>query len=109
MPHQDFLLLAHSDEASRRDGQAATLRAERAHLERDCQLERWNEWNETAKVEFDRALLNELASLRFIEAHHHVAGVGSPFSPTPLGHIACRRGSTTAARLPFSDWPASRE
>ena len=45
------------------------LRAERAHLER---------WDETAKVEFDRALLNELASLRFIEAHYHVAmGLGA--------------------------------
>jgi len=40
--------------------------SERAHLDRDCQLERWDE---TAKVEFDRALLNELASLRFLEAH----------------------------------------
>jgi len=27
MPHQDFLLLALGDEASRRDGQAASLRA----------------------------------------------------------------------------------
>ena len=31
---------------------------------------------ETAKVEFDRTLLNELASLRFIDPHHHVAIVG---------------------------------
>jgi len=33
MPHQDFLLLVLSDEASRRDSQGATLRAQRAHLD----------------------------------------------------------------------------
>ena len=70
MPHQDFLLLVLPDEASRRDGQAATLRAQNAQLDPEAQLE---PWDETAKVSFDRALLNELASLRFLEAHHHVA------------------------------------
>jgi len=99
MPHQDFLLLALGDEASRRDGQAASLRAQRAHLEPDSQLERWDE---TAKVELDRALLNELASLRFIESHHHVAivgpvGVGKTFLAHALGHIACRRGYSVLA------------
>ena len=74
MPHQDFLLLALGDEASRRDGQATALRAQRAHLDPDSQLERWDE---TAKVDFDRGLLNELASLRFIVSRHHVAIVGS--------------------------------
>ena len=99
MPHQDFLLLALSDEAQRRDGQAATLRAQRAHLQPDCQLERWDE---TTKVEFDRALLNELASLRFLESHHHVAvvgsvGVGKTFLAHALGHVACRRGHSVMA------------
>jgi DNA replication protein DnaC len=99
MPHQDFLLLALSDEASRRDGQAATLRAQRAHLEPDSQLERWDE---SASVTFDRNLLNELASLRFLEAHHHVAiigavGVGKTFLAHALGHVACRRGYSVLA------------
>ena len=99
MPHQDFLLLALSDEAQRRDGQAATLRALRAHLQPDCQLERWDE---TAKVELDRALLNELASLRFLESRHHVAivgpvGVGKTFLAHALGHVACRRGYSVLA------------
>jgi DNA replication protein DnaC len=94
MPHQDLLLLALGDEAIRRDGQAAAIRAERGHLEKDSQLERWDE---TAKVELDKALLNELASLRFIESHHHVAivgsvGVGKTYLAHALGHIACRRG-----------------
>jgi DNA replication protein DnaC len=91
MPHQDFLLLALSDEASRRDGQAAALRAQRAHLQPDCQLERWDE---TAKVEFD--------SLRFVESHHHVTvvgsvGVGKTFLAHALGHVACRRGYSVLA------------
>jgi len=99
MPHQDFLMLALSDEASRRDGQAATLRAQRAHLQPDCQLERWDE---TTKAEFDRTLLNELASLRFVESHHHVAivgsvGVGKTFLAHALGHVACRRGYSVLA------------
>ncbi len=99
MPHQDLLLLALGDEASRRDGQAATIRAQRARLEPDCQLERWDE---TTKAELDRTLLNELASLRFIESHHHVAivgsvGVGKTFLAHALGHVACRRGYSVLA------------
>src|SRR5258706_15598627 len=61
IPHQDFLLTVLSDEAQRRDGQAATLRAQRAHLDDDMRLETWDQ---DAKVTYDRALLNELVSLR---------------------------------------------
>ena len=93
MPHQDFLLLVLGDEASRRDSQALTLRARRAQLDPELQLEAWDD---TAKVRFDQALLNELVSLRFIEARQHVAivgpvGVGKTFLAHALGHIACRR------------------
>jgi DNA replication protein DnaC len=101
MPHQDFLLLALGDEASRRDGQASTVRAQRARLDPGAQLERWDA---TSKVTYDRALLNELATVRFVESHHHVAivgpvGVGKTFLAHALGHIACRRGySVVAAR-----------
>ncbi|MDR7553961.1 MAG: ATP-binding protein [Armatimonadota bacterium] len=63
LPHQDFLLLVLTDEVTRRDGLAATLRAERAGLDPAAQLEHWDS---TAKVTFDRALLNELATLRFL-------------------------------------------
>src|SRR5262245_64391343 len=68
MPHQDLLLLVLSDEASRRDSLAASFRAQKANLDPSMQLEAWDD---TAKVTFDRALLNELVSLRFIEAHAH--------------------------------------
>lgn len=99
MPHQDLLLLVLSDEASRRDSLAATFRAERANLDASMQLEAWDE---TAKVSFDRTLLNELVSLRFIEAHAHVAivgpcGVGKTFLAHALGHVACRRGYSVLA------------
>jgi DNA replication protein DnaC len=99
MPHQDLLLLALQDEVSRRDSQAAVTRARDAHLEPCAQLENWDE---TAKVSFDRALLNELASLRFLESHHHLlivgpVGVGKSFLAHALGHIACRRGHSVLA------------
>jgi DNA replication protein DnaC len=99
MPHQDFLLVVLSDEASRRDGLSASLRAQRARLDLAAQLENWDS---TAHVHFDRALLAELSSLRFIDSHHHVAlvgpvGVGKTFLAHALGHIACRRGYSVLA------------
>ncbi len=99
MTHADFLVLVLGDEVSRRDGLAATVRAQRAHLDGALQLE---VWDETAKVTFDRALLNELVSLRFVEQHRHVAivgpvGVGKTFIAHALGHLACRRGHSVLA------------
>src|ERR1700681_3821902 len=95
MPHQDWLLLVLSDEATRRDSLAVSLRAQKAHLDPTMHLE---SWDTTAKVSFDRGLLNELASLRFLDAHAHVTivgpvGVGKTFLAHALGHIACRRGA----------------
>jgi DNA replication protein DnaC len=100
MPHQDLLLVVLSDEASRRDSLAVTLRVERARLDAALRLEAWDP---TAKVTFDRTLLNELASLRFLDTHAHVAivgpvGVGKTFLAHALGHIACRRGASVLAR-----------
>jgi DNA replication protein DnaC len=59
-------------------------------------------WDTTAKVTFDRALLNELTTLRFLDAHAHVTivgpvGVGKTFLAHALGHIACRRGHSVLA------------
>jgi DNA replication protein DnaC len=59
-------------------------------------------WDDTAKVRFDRELLNELASLRFLEAKRHVCivgpvGVGKTFHAHALGYIACRRGFSVLA------------
>lgn len=99
MPHQDFLLLLLSDEVSRRDAARATLRAQRGHLDPHMQLENWDP---SANVTLDQTLLNELASLRFIENHRHVTvvgpvGVGKTFIAHALGHIACRRDYSVIA------------
>lgn len=99
MAHQDFLLLILQDEISRRDSLAATRRAERAQLDPTAQIEAWDE---TARVSFDRQLLNELFSLRFLDTRHHVlivgpVGVGKTFLAHALGHAACRAGRSVLA------------
>lgn len=99
MTHQDFFLLVLSDEAARRDSCSASLRASRGHLDPTMQLELWDP---TANVTYDQALLNELASLRFLEAHTHLTivgpvGVGKTFLAHALGHIACRRTHSVLA------------
>jgi DNA replication protein DnaC len=98
-PHQDFLFTLLADECQRRDSAASTTRAQRALLDPEMVLERWDP---TTKVTYDEALLAELVSLRFIEAHRHVTivgpvGVGKTFIAHALGHIACRRGHTVLA------------
>lgn len=99
IPHQDFLVLVLGDEASRRDSQAVALRARRAQLDPAMQLEAWDT---TANVTFDQRLLNELVSLRFVDARHHLAivgpvGVGKTLLAHALGHIACRRAHSVLA------------
>lgn len=91
MPLQDFLLMILSDEISRRQTSAARRRAEDAGLDPDMVFERWDK---TAKVHYDRRILSELATLRFIEAHRNVivlgpVGVGKTFIAHALGHLAC--------------------
>lgn len=92
-----FLLL--SDECQRRDSAASSQRAERAMLEPEMCLERWDA---TAKVTYDQALLAELVSARFVEERRHVTivgpvGVGKTFLAHALGHIACRHKHTVLA------------
>lgn len=99
MTHQDFLVLLMGDEVSRRDSRATLVRAQRAHLDPAMQLEGWDP---TARVTYDHELMNELASLRFLEARAHVAivgpvGVGKTFLAHALGHIACRQGHPALA------------
>jgi DNA replication protein DnaC len=94
MPLQDFLLLILSDEISRRQTSAARRRADDAGLDPDMVFERWDK---TAKVHYDRRVLSELATLRFIEGHRNViilgpVGVGKTFIAHALGHLACNGG-----------------
>ena len=94
MTFDDLLLLVLTDEIARRDNTAADLRATEARLDPEMRLERWDK---TSKVSFDKRMLAELTSLRFLEAHRHVVvlgpvGVGKTFVSQALGHIACRHG-----------------
>ena len=94
MTFDDLLLLLLTDEIARRDNTAADVRAHDAGLDPAMRLELWDK---TAKVSFDKRMLAELTSLRFLEAHRHVVvlgpvGVGKTFVAQALGHIACRHG-----------------
>jgi len=96
MPVDDLLLLILSDEISRRDSSAAERRASDGKLDPEMRFELFDK---TAKVSFDKKMLNELASLRFIETHKHAVilgpvGVGKTFIATALGHVACQHGYT---------------
>lgn len=54
-------------------------------------------WDKTAKVHYDRRVLAELMTLRFIEGHRNViilgpVDVGKTFLAHALGHLACNGG-----------------
>ena len=115
--HGEFLELLLSDEVSRRDRTSAALRAKAAHLDPKMTLEAWDP---SAQVSYDRAVLDELVSMRFIEAAQNVfvlgpVGVGKTFIATALGHIACRhrikahfeRGERLSRRLKAARLDAS--
>jgi DNA replication protein DnaC len=94
MPFDELLLMILTDEIARRDAAAADNRSTEAGLDKAMRLELWDK---TSKVSFDKRLLSELVSLRFLEAHRHVCilgpvGVGKTFVANALGHIACRHG-----------------
>jgi DNA replication protein DnaC len=94
MSFDDLLLLVLTDEIARRDSTAADNRARDAGLDPAMRLECWDK---TAKISFDKRMLAEFASLRFVEAHRHAVilgpvGVGKTFIAQALGHIACRHG-----------------
>jgi DNA replication protein DnaC len=91
--HAEFLELVLADEVTRRDTHSADLRSRAAGLDPTMRLENWDP---TAAVSYDHAVLDELVSLRFIDAAHNVlllgpVGVGKTFLATALGHAAIRR------------------
>lgn len=96
MTFQELLLLVLSDEISRRESTATQRRASDGKLDPTM---RFDLFDKSAKISFDKRTLNELASLRFIEANKHIVilgpvGVGKTFIATALGHIACQHGYT---------------
>lgn len=94
LPLDDFLLGLFTDEIERRKSASTARRADEAGLDPDMVFERWDKG---AKVTFDRRVLQELVSLRFVEALRNVlvlgpVGVGKTFVANALGHVACRSG-----------------
>ena len=93
LAHAEFLELVLADEVTRRETTSAALRARAAGLDADMCFENWDD---ATKVTYDRAVLDELCSLRFVDAGHNAlimgpVGVGKTFVATALGHAAVRR------------------
>lgn len=98
LAHAEFLELVLADEVTRRETSSADLRARAAGLDADMRFENWDD---TTKVTYDRAVFDELCSLRFIDAGHNAlimgpVGVGKTFVAGALGHAAVRRRYTVA-------------
>ena len=98
MSFEDLLLLCLTDEIARRDSTAAENRASNAGLDPSMRLEHFDK---TSKVTFDKRVLAELTSLRFLDAKRHVVilgpvGVGKTFIASALGHLACQHGYDVA-------------
>lgn len=96
--HAEFLELVLSDEVTRRETTSAALRARSAGLEPDMCFENWDE---DTKITYDRAIFDELCSLRFVDAGHNAVimgpvGVGKTFIASALGHAAVRRRYSVA-------------
>ena len=94
MPYQEVLLMLLCDEISRRDSGASQRRAQQAGLDPDLVLARWDS---TAKVTYDRGLVAELCSLRFVSDHRNLTilgpvGVGKTHWSQGLGHLCCEAG-----------------
>jgi DNA replication protein DnaC len=94
MSFDDLLLLVLSDEVTRRESSACSRRAAKAGLDPEMTLERWDA---TAKIHYDKRILAELMSLRFVEAKRNAVilgavGVGKTFLANALGHVATRHG-----------------
>ena len=93
MGHGAFLELVLSDEVTRRESRSAMLRARTAGLDPTMRLDTWDE---PPDLRYDRALLSDLATLRFLGNGNGVlvlgaVGVGKTHLASALGHIAVRR------------------
>jgi hypothetical protein len=78
LPFQEVLLMLLSDEIARRNSGASERRAQQAGLSPDMVVARWDA---TAKVTYDRRLLQEVCSLRFVADHRNLVILG-PVGPT---------------------------
>lgn len=94
MPFQDLMLVLLTDEIARRQHSSSSKRAQSACIDADMVFERWDK---SAKITYDKRVLQELTSLRFIEAKRNAivlgpVGVGKTFVACALGQLACKAG-----------------
>ena len=78
LSHHQFLEQLLSDEVSRREARSAAGRAARAGL---LPLMRLDTWTEPENLIYDRQLLSDLTTLRFVEAGHNVLVLGAVVIP----------------------------
>ncbi|UCZ91840.1 ATP-binding protein [Gordonia sp. WA4-43] len=93
LSHIGFLEVLLADEVNRRNSRSATLRATKAGLDPTMAFDSWNALDD---LSYDRTLLGDLTSLRFLDAHQSAiilgpVGVGKTHLATALGHMAIRR------------------
>jgi DNA replication protein DnaC len=96
MDPEDALLMVLSDEVQRRERLQVDNRTQKARLDPAMVFDAWDQ---NAKAAYDRHLLDELRTLRFVEQGHHVlimgpVGVGKTMLAHALGRIAIERGIT---------------
>lgn len=93
LSHIGFLETLLADEVSRRESRSAALRAAKAGLDPTM---RFDTWTAQEDLRYDRTLLGDLTSLRFLDAGQSAivlgpVGVGKTHLATALGHKAIRR------------------
>jgi DNA replication protein DnaC len=96
LSHHQFLEQLLADEVARRDARSAAGRAARAGL---LPIMRLDNWTEPDDLIYDRQLLSDLTTLRFVDGGHNLlilgaVGIGKTHLATALGHIAVRRRLT---------------
>ena len=96
LSHIGFLETLLADEVSRRESRSAALRAAKAGLDPTMRFETWTAQED---LRYDRTLLADLTSLRFLDAGQSAiilgpVGVGKTHLATALGHMAIRRRRT---------------
>lgn len=96
LSHIGFLETLLADEVSRRESRSSALRAAKAGLDQSMRLDTWTAQDD---LRYDRTLLGDLISLRFLDAGQSAiilgpVGVGKTHLATALGHMAIRRRNT---------------